>query len=192
MTKEVYLESQREIEKRRQALNEEKKDLETAYIEAHKPYDVGSRVYSESENAYGIVQGFSIDYFGDIKPEVIKEKKNGELSKFRMYVYTGKDFKFKVKVSELTKEHLAELEQRAKDKIKKYVEENVKKEKSFKYNSYNILVEKKVTTSKFLNFRFVCMNCGTVVDKSTYAIAQLASGNPLVYTCECKHKTTLR
>jgi hypothetical protein len=48
------------------------------------------------------------------------------------------------------------------------------------------------TTERELGkYEFACGGCNQVKQMSAYAIAQLASGHSLTFTCECKHKTNL-
>lgn len=50
-----------------------------------------------------------------------------------------------------------------------------------------------VTTEKreLDKYEFFCDKCEKIHKMSMYAVAQLASGNPLVHTCDCGNKTDL-
>lgn len=85
----------------------------------------------------------------------------------------------------------ASIIKHSKEKIKSYVIEQNKKDKSFKFYSVGILVQKGKTTKKFLEYRHVCMNCGDVQEMTSYPIAQIAQGHKITYTCDCGHVTTL-
>jgi RNase P subunit RPR2 len=44
---------------------------------------------------------------------------------------------------------------------------------------------------KLGDFDFLCEKCNTVHHKSTYCIAQQASGHEIVFTCTCGNKFTV-
>ncbi len=51
---------------------------------------------------------------------------------------------------------------------------------------------KTTTTRKLSKYEFACEGCGKLEEMSGYCVAQLASGNDIVFTCECGHKTDLK
>jgi lysyl-tRNA synthetase class I len=99
--------------------------------------------------------------------------------------------KVKVTGGQLTKKELAQLKSHSIRKIKEYVQSNAAKNKAFKFYSVQTLIDKKLTTKKFLEFNHVCMNCGDVQEMSSYPIAQIAQGHKVNYTCACGHITIL-
>jgi lysyl-tRNA synthetase class I len=99
--------------------------------------------------------------------------------------------KLKVKVTDVTDEGLNQVKEHSKRKIKEYVQKQVAKNEVFKYMTANLLIERKVTTKKILEYNHVCMNCGDVQEMGSYAIAQTAMGHRVKYTCECGHITSL-
>ena len=61
----------------------------------------------------------------------------------------------------------------------------------------NVKIEgKKVTTTttetrELGKYEFICEGCKEIHTMSAYAIAQISSHNPIIFTCTCKEKTTL-
>lgn len=47
------------------------------------------------------------------------------------------------------------------------------------------------TKRKLSNYEFLCTKCQKIHTKSTYAIAQCAMNNRLIFTCECGNKIYL-
>ena len=41
---------------------------------------------------------------------------------------------------------------------------------------------------KLSKFEFICKKCGVKHKQSLYAVAQIASGNNLIFTCDCGRK----
>lgn len=76
-------------------------------------------------------------------------------------------------------------------RIKAYVMEQNRKNKSFRFFTASAVVRKLKLPANFLKEHVICMSCGHTEDKSTYAIAQLALGNKVFFTCKCGHKTFL-
>ncbi len=95
---------------------------------------------------------------------------------------------FKVKVSDLKPNDrgLKIMQKQTELKIKKWVNNHSK------FATLNELIDELKIPIKYFEFRFVCFGCGEVTTKATYAIAQNAMGNEVIYTCECSHKTKLR
>jgi len=66
-------------------------DLEKKYIDANKPFNIGDRVYSAKEKQYGYINEFVLDWNKNIKPKVLKEKKDGTMSMISLYVFSAED-----------------------------------------------------------------------------------------------------
>jgi hypothetical protein len=66
-------------------------DLEKKYIDANKTLNIGDRVYSAKEKQYGYVNEFVLDWNKNIKPKVLKEKKDGTMSMISLYVFSAED-----------------------------------------------------------------------------------------------------
>lgn len=96
-----------------------------------------------------------------------------------------------VNVSTLNENHLVEIKQKTIDRIKKYIQDKNKENKAFKFISANVLVEKRITTNKFLQLNHVCMNCGEVYIMPPYALAQISLSQKINFTCECGHISIL-
>lgn len=54
-------------------------------------------------------------------------------------------------------------------------------------NRIHMLMKTKLPQDFFEN-HVVCMKCGHVEEKASYAIAQRAMGHTVTFTCECKNK----
>ena len=86
MTKEHY---ETELVSLKEKLRETKEQIviiKEQYIEANKTFQIGDRVKT-AHNEFGIVYGFGLDWNGDVKPLMKKEKKDGKASKFELNVY---------------------------------------------------------------------------------------------------------
>lgn len=86
MTKEQY---EIELVFLKEKLRETKWQIEAIrqqYIEANKTFKIGDRVKT-THNEFGIVYGFDLDWDGNVKPLMKKEKKDGKPSKFELNVY---------------------------------------------------------------------------------------------------------
>lgn len=47
------------------------------------------------------------------------------------------------------------------------------------------------TERKLGEYEFVCKKCGSLHTQIPYAVAQLAMGNPLIFSCSCGNKINL-
>lgn len=86
MKKEQYEEELFAITDKIRELKEQIVIITKQYIEANKPFQVGDRVKT-THNEFGIVYGFDLDWDGDVKPLMKKEKKDGKASKLELNVY---------------------------------------------------------------------------------------------------------
>lgn len=94
----------------------------------------------------------------------------------------------KVKVSDFKgdKQEIEQLERHIAAKVKNYITERPNKFRTLQ----NMCTLLRIPPKSF-EFKVVCMNCGDITPMSSYAIAQIASGNKLTYECKCEHITTL-
>lgn len=82
----------------------------------------------------------------------------------------------------------------AMQKLIVHVKEKVKRfvlKKNDKFLMVDALIESRICSKKFFEFRHVCMNCGTTHEDDTYVIAQTAQGHKIIHTCDCGHKIVL-
>lgn len=91
MKKEEYKLEHERLTNEIYAINSKKIDLEKKYIEANKTFSIGDRVYSKKEKSLGYVIGFKLNWKRDVIPECLKEKKDGKVSKVKLYVGTPEE-----------------------------------------------------------------------------------------------------
>lgn len=91
MTKEIFIESQKNIEKEISNLRDINSQLIKDYIEHNKPFNIGDRIFKSKSKEYGFVVSFKMGYQFEITPICVKEKKDGTESKHSLYVYSIND-----------------------------------------------------------------------------------------------------
>jgi hypothetical protein len=90
MSKEEYLLEKTTISENIEKLRKDLKSLEIKYIEESAPFKIDDLVMvsqNDNESEKGIVDGFEVDYTGDIKPIVKKIKKDGTKSQHKIWVW---------------------------------------------------------------------------------------------------------
>lgn len=86
MDKETYQNKTKYLEQEVKTIENEIQAIREHYIEKNKTFEIGDRVKTKY-NEIGIVFGFDLDWNGDVKPLMWKEKKDGTPSKHKLNVY---------------------------------------------------------------------------------------------------------
>ncbi len=83
MTKEQYIAKSTELARQQQELKKE-------YIATNSPIKPGTKVKvtHPKKVEYGILTGYTCEFL-DIEPEILKLKKDGTPSKFKIYIFSG-------------------------------------------------------------------------------------------------------
>ena len=101
MEKLDFLQKKKQIEDNIYQLKSELSSLKKEYIESNKKFEVGELikiVYPEIKFQnrviegvvlFGYIEGFEINYSGQILPILFKQTKNGTKSKLRLYTHSG-------------------------------------------------------------------------------------------------------
>ncbi len=85
MEKEKYKFQKQSISEQINYFQNQRRDLDSKYIEENKMFEIGDRIMDDKQN-FGYVYGFEIDYADDVRPKAYKEKKDGTPSKHSMYI----------------------------------------------------------------------------------------------------------
>lgn len=101
MEKSDFLQRKKQIEDNIYQLKKELSSLKAKYIESNQKFEIGELIkviipeikfqnrVVEEEVLFGYVDGFEINYSGQVLPILFKQTKNGTKSKFRLYTHDG-------------------------------------------------------------------------------------------------------
>ena len=101
MEKSDFLQRKKQIEDNIYQLKNELSSLKAKYIESNQKFEIGELIQViipkikfqnrviEEEILFGYVDGFDINYSGQVQPILFKQTKNGTKSKFRLYTHGG-------------------------------------------------------------------------------------------------------
>lgn len=89
MNKEEYNKKLTEFDAQISKISALKTNLKIEYINANKPFDIGQKVkvIKNTQNQFGFIRGYEVDYNYEIKPVIYKMKKDGTESQIRLYVW---------------------------------------------------------------------------------------------------------
>ena len=104
MEKSDFLQRKKQIEDNIYQLKKELSSLKAKYIESNQNFEIGELIkviipeikfqnrVIEEEILFGYVDGFDINYSGQVLPILFKQKQDGSKSKLRLYTHGGCTF----------------------------------------------------------------------------------------------------
>lgn len=90
MNKEEFQTKKNDINSKIRELKSQKIQLEKEYIESNMKYPIGSKVCitTNESKRYAYVKDYRIDFYDNIEPLFNEVKKDGTMSKMRLYVWS--------------------------------------------------------------------------------------------------------
>lgn len=86
MKKQDYENQLADLKGRRKAISDRIEEIRKDYISSNQPFKIGDRLKT-THGEFGIVYGFDLDWDGNVKPLMKKEKKDGNASKHELNIY---------------------------------------------------------------------------------------------------------